>query len=97
MSSESVPLSDILSFAIDRRIYVLAAYNRGEARLAPHSLFERHGDLFLRAVTVEYDGRTPKEPKLGTFKLTGLSNVRLAGQDFPADFFETVEAAASAR
>ena len=92
---EGISVPDLLTFAIDRNIYVLATYNRGEAKLAPHSLFERHGDPFLRAVTVEYDSRAPREPKLGTFKLSGLSSVRLLGESFrPEDHFEALAVSA---
>jgi hypothetical protein len=77
-----VPLEDLLNLAIERRVFLIATYNRNSIRLAPHSLFERHGDPFLRAVTLEVDGRTPKEPKLGTFKLAGLSSVTLEGRAF---------------
>ena len=85
MSLETISVADLLRFAVDRSIYVLAVYNRQETRLAPHSLFERHDDLFLRAVTVEVDGRTPRMLKLGTFKLAGLGNVRLEGSAFDAE------------
>jgi hypothetical protein len=78
---DSAPLAALLSFAIERRICVLAEYNRREAKLAPHSTFERHGDLFLRAVTLEYDDRRPKELKVGIFKFSGLKNVRLSGEE----------------
>jgi len=75
----------MLAFAIERQVFVTATYNRLRARLAPHSLFERHGDSFLRAVTLEVDGREPREPKLGIFKLTGLSEVTLEGRGFSAE------------
>ena len=91
MSFDASHLRDLLSFAIARRVRVAANYNRAEAVLAPHSLFERHGDLFVRAVTLEYDGRTPREPKLGTFKLAGLSSVRMLGRTFPADILALPE------
>ena len=87
--SVQISLPDLLSFAIDRHVQVLARYNRCEAVLAPHSLFERHGELFLRAATLRYAGRPPRETKLGTFKLTGLSNVRLSGDGFGKNIFET--------
>jgi hypothetical protein len=61
--------------AMAKRVLLVATYNKGRSTLAPHSLFERHGELYLRAVTVERDGRAPREPKLGTFKLSGLSDV----------------------
>lgn len=73
---------DLLEQAIAKRVCVTGLYNRGQATLAPHSLFERHGELYLRAVTVDYDGRKPKEPKLGTFKLAGLSNLALTRKLF---------------
>jgi len=50
-----------------------ATYNRMTVKLAPHILYTRHGELFLDAVTVERDGRPPRERKLGTFKLAGLA------------------------
>ena len=87
MHSDASHLRDLLAFAIQRRVRMAATYNKAEAVLAPHSLFERHGDLFVRAVTLEYDGRSPREPKLGTFKLAGLSSVRLLGRGFADDVF----------
>ena len=106
MLLNEAPVEDLLAHAIKRKVCVTATYNRGAATLAPHSLFERHGDLFLRAVTVDYDGRKPKEPKLGTFKLVGLGDVAVtrklfspkavfAGLDLPADAREPVDAGAA--
>jgi hypothetical protein len=77
MSSEAILLE-----AIRRKLCVAATYNRKSAVLAPHALFERHGDLFLRAVTVELDGAKPREAKLGTFKLAGLHDVTLTRKLF---------------
>jgi hypothetical protein len=85
--------ADLIAFAIDRGICVLADYNRSEAVLAPHSIEERHGEIYVKAVTLETDGRVPKVLKLGTFKLAGLTNIRLSGQSFAADtLFAEVEA-----
>lgn len=106
MLLNDVSVPDLLAHAIKRKVCVTATYNRGQATLAPHSLFERHGDLFLRAVTVDYDGRKPREPKLGTFKLVGLSDVAVtrklfspkavfAGLDLPAETRETADAGAA--
>jgi hypothetical protein len=72
----------ILEFAIDQSLMISSAYNRGRSVLAPHSLFTRHDELYLRAVTVERDGRPPREAKLGTFKLIGLSDLALTGRTF---------------
>ena len=75
----------ILEFAIERSLMVTTAYNRGRSVLAPHSLFARHDALYLRAVTVERDGRPPREAKLGTFKLIGLNDLALTGRTFDRD------------
>ena len=84
MSSPIASPSELIAFAIERGICVLAVYNRSETVLAPESLFERNGDAFMKAVTLETDERTPKVLKLGTFKLAGLSDLRLSGRSFDA-------------
>ena len=81
--------------AMAKRVLVAATYNKGRSTLAPHSLFERHGALYLRAVTMERDGRAPREAKLGTFKLAGLSEVERTRRLFSkAALFAPLEAAA---
>jgi len=64
--------STLVLEAIARTRCIEATYNRMAVKLAPHILYTRHGELFLDAVTVEREGRPPKETKLGTFKLAGL-------------------------
>lgn len=84
-----------LRAAIDLKLLVSAAYNKGRSLLAPHSFVEKHGELYLRAVTVERDGRKPTQLKLGTFKLVGLTEVSLTRDLFSADeIFGAAEAAA---
>ena len=57
--------------------------------LAPHILYTRHGDLHVDAVTIERDGKPPKEVKLGTYKLAGLSAVRITPRRFaPSALFD---------
>ena len=91
--SQQASSEQILQFAIDQSLMVSSAYNRGRSILAPHSLFEKHGDLFLRAVTVERDGKPPREPRLGTFKLIGLADLALTGRTFdPVALFVPLEA-----
>ena len=68
--------------AIVKKLAVAASYNRGEVTLAPHVLYTRHGELYLDAITIERDGKPPKEVKLGTFKLAGLSPLRLTARRF---------------
>ena len=77
MSSNRIVLE-----AIARRRCLHATYNRAAVRLAPHILYTRHDELFVDAVTLEHDGRKPRETKLGTFKLAGLREPAVAGQAF---------------
>jgi hypothetical protein len=72
----------ILLEAIALGTCIEAVYNRMKVRLAPHILYTRHDELYIDAVTVERDGRPPREVKLGTFKLTGLREVTRVEQRF---------------
>lgn len=83
------PVTPVLLEAIVKQFAVAAVYNRTEVTLAPHVLYTRHGDLHLDAVTLEREGRPPREVKLGTYKLTGLSGVRLTPRRFqPSALFD---------
>lgn len=74
--------------AIVKRQCVAAIYNRGEVTLAPHMIYTRHEEVYVDAVTVERDGKPPKEEKLGTFKLAGLVSLRLTPRRFaPSGLF----------
>ena len=68
--------------AIVKQRAIAATYNRADVTLAPHILYTRHGDLHIDALTLERDGRPPREVKLGTFKLAGLSALRLTPRKF---------------
>ena len=72
----------IVMEAIVKQQALIATYNLAEVTLAPHILYTRHGDLHVDAVTLERDGRPPKEEKIGTFKLAGLSALRLTPRRF---------------
>jgi hypothetical protein len=74
--------ASLLRRAIAGRLCVSATYNRGWVRLAPYVLYEKDGALFLDAVTLERDGQPPREPKLGAFRLSGLSAVLLTSESF---------------
>ena len=80
--SGAMSSSRIVLEAIARRRCLHATYNRAAVRLAPHILYTRHDELFVDAVTLEHDGRKPRETKLGTFKLAGLREPAVAGQAF---------------
>ena len=68
--------------AIVKQQCIAATYNRGEVILAPHAIYTKHGEIHIDAVTIERDGKPPKEVKLGTFKLAGLGPVRLTPRRF---------------
>lgn len=68
--------------AISRMRCMEAIYNRVRMKLAPHILYTRHGDLFLDAVAVEREGRTPGRLRLGTFKIAGLQVTELVARSF---------------
>jgi hypothetical protein len=78
----SVMPSRTLLEAIALRKCITARYNRGTVKLAPHILYTRHDELFIDAVTVERDGQPPREAKLGTFKLAGLTELALDERSF---------------
>jgi hypothetical protein len=68
--------------AIARRVCLEATYNRTAFRLAPHILYTRHDELYVDAVALARDGLPPREVKIGTFKLTGLKNVKVGEDGF---------------
>ena len=68
--------------AIIRHRCLSATYNRKRMILAPHILYTRHGALYTDAVTVSLEGMLPREPKLGTFKLDGLSELKVIERAF---------------
>ena len=61
-----------------------ATYNKMVVTLAPHILYTRHDEMFMDAVTTDRDGHPPRELKLGTFKLAGLSDVEILDETFEA-------------
>jgi len=75
--------------AIALRKCLDATYNRSAIKLAPHILYTRHGELFVDAVTIERDGKPPREVKLGTFKIAGLKELAVDERGFePEPIFD---------
>ncbi len=75
--------------AIVRQLAVSATYNKGVVTIAPHILYTRHGEIYVDAITVERDGKPPREEKLGTFKLDGLVDPTITAKTFkPSALFE---------
>jgi len=68
--------------AIARKQAVTARYNGNVIKLAPHLLFERHGDLFISALNMSKSWRADDEQRLGQFKLAGLAAMELLEEHF---------------
>lgn len=68
--------------AIARKRTIEARYNGDLVKLAPHVLFERHGDLFVFALNMTRNWRTDAERRLGQFKVAGLTAVELLEEAF---------------
>lgn len=85
MPTEGPALSteaELVAQAIRRKLCIVAIYNRTSMTIAPHILYTKHDDLFVDGVVMLRDGKVPAEPKLGTFKLAGLSGVSLTADSF---------------
>jgi len=72
----------LLSAAILQNRCLQAAYNNGQVVLQPAALYTEHDALFLLAVAALRDGNPPREPKLGTFRVSGLKDLDLLDEAF---------------
>jgi len=52
-------------------------YNRTATQVAPQLLYRRNGKFYCDAVAMEQDGVAVQEPKLGSFRLSGLGKLVL--------------------
>ena len=68
--------------AIDEKRCLTGTYNGTNILFAPHILYSKHGELHSDAVVLLRNEVTPRELKVGTFKLAGLKSVRLTNQRF---------------
>ena len=68
--------------AIVRQFCLSATYNRKRMILAPHILYTRNGALYADALVVSRENMLAREPKIGTFKLDGLSELVLTQRAF---------------
>jgi hypothetical protein len=78
------PVGRIMREAITRKMCVAIVYNRTPMTMAPHIIYTRHDEPFVDGVVLEREGKPPRELKLGTFKLAGLSGVTLTPVNFTA-------------
>jgi hypothetical protein len=63
--------------AIALRRHLGASYNKLELVLAPHVLYKRNDSYFIDAITVLRNGQEPKEIKVGSYNLAGLSELKV--------------------
>ena len=66
---------------IARRCIVKVRYN-GQCLNSAHLMFERHGDLSVRAVSWGKNRRDGDGPRFGLFKLAGLADAELLEATF---------------
>lgn len=74
------PTEILQAIALQKSLKV--TYNRMVVTLAPHILYTRHDEMYIDAVTTDRDGRPPRELKLGTFKVAGLSDLQVLDEGF---------------
>ena len=72
----------LLEQAIIHRLRVRWTYNRTEMQAAPQILYRRKNGVYLDAIVMERAGEAPAELKLGSFKLTGLTNLVIVNEAF---------------
>lgn len=78
--------------AIVKQQALAATYNLGSVTLAPHIVYTKHGEFYVDALTIERDGKPPKEPKIGAFKISGLGGIRVTPRRFtPSELFNAKE------
>jgi hypothetical protein len=77
-----MPDNQAILEAIALRKCLRATYNRATVLLAPHILYQRNDSFFIDAVTISRDGIPPREAKVGSFNLAGLSDVSVSDSSF---------------
>jgi hypothetical protein len=68
--------------AIALRRQLGARYNKLELVLAPHVLYKRNDSYFIDAITLLRNGLEPKEIKVGSYNLAGLSDLTVLEDSF---------------
>ncbi|MEY3906657.1 MAG: hypothetical protein RIR59_1480 [Pseudomonadota bacterium] len=68
--------------AIATKRCLTASYNGTSFVLAPHILFTRRDLVYLDAVPVTKNGVLPREIKMATFKVDGMSDIALHDTEF---------------
>ncbi|QHD67947.1 hypothetical protein GS397_13475 [Sphingobium yanoikuyae] len=66
----------ILVRSIEARHCASWMYNHLKILAAPQILYRRNDNLYCDAVVIQHDGKAPREEKLGTFRLAGMTAVK---------------------
>jgi hypothetical protein len=83
-NADSPPANPAMTLfeAVVRQRCVSVTYNRKRMILAPHIVYTRNAGMYIDAITVSLEGMLPREVKLGTFKVDGLSEIKLIERPF---------------
>jgi hypothetical protein len=74
--------NNVILEAIALRRCMSARYNRLTLVLAPHVLYKRNDSYFIDAITLQRDGLPPREIKVGSYNLAGLSELKALDEHF---------------
>ena len=81
--------NQIILEAIAHKKCIRVTYNRVEMLLAPHILYTKNDAYYLDAVAMERSGAAVRDKKIGSYHLSGLSDVALADRYFqPESLFD---------
>ncbi|HEX4737218.1 MAG TPA: hypothetical protein VH331_06630 [Allosphingosinicella sp.] len=69
----------LIAGAIRNQLSLRARYNDQQVVIAPQILFTRHEAPHVEALVLERDGRKDAEPRLRTFNLAGLHELKTSG------------------
>ena len=72
----------IILEAIATKQCLTAGYNGTTFILAPHILYTRRDLVYLDAVPLAKNGALPREVKMATFKVDGMTDIALAQEAF---------------
>lgn len=82
------PTATVLE-AIVRMRCISVTYNRKRMILAPHIMYLRNGGLYTDALVISRENMLPREPKMGTFKLDGFTDLAITQRQFvESDLFD---------
>lgn len=77
--------AELIRRAIGRKTCVIAVYNRANVELAPHILYTKHGELYVDGIVIHREGKPPREEKVRSFKLAGLTAMAPSDRTFAVD------------